>query len=195
MATIPLPAADFMQIAPPHRFSTADYLEMVEKGVLGPDDHVELIGGIIVNMSPQGSRHNYFLMRLNRLLSPLLDNFDLAIQGTLTVADGEVYDPDFMLLRRKPGGYKHKLPEPTDVMLVVEAAESSFRRDQQIKLPVYAAAGISEYWIADLEREVLFIHRDPTGSNYRTIEIRQKDDIASPSAAPGLSFAVRQAFE
>ena len=195
MATIVQSAVDVPSLLPLHRFSTADYLEMIEKGVIGPGDRVELVGGIIVDMSPAGSCHSQFLGQLNRLFAPLLDSTDVWIQGTLAVTEGQVYDPDFMLLRRKPGGYKHKLPGPGDVRLIVEAAESSFRRDQQIKLPVYAAAGIPEYWIADLQRELLIIHREPEAGSYKVTETRQGDDIVSPSAAPDLSFAVRQAFD
>ncbi|MEX2306736.1 MAG: Uma2 family endonuclease [Pirellulales bacterium] len=179
----------------PHRFSTADYVEMIEKGILGPDDHVELIGGVIVEMSPAGIPHNGFLMTMVELLAPLVGKYKIAIQGTLNVSEGQVYDPDVMLLRRRADGYKSNLPESPDVLLIIEAAESSLPHDQKVKLPVYAAAGIPEYWIADLEREAFIIHRDPEGANYRTIQIRQGDDVVSPSAAPELSFAVRQAFE
>jgi Uma2 family endonuclease len=80
-------------------------------------------------------------------------------------------------------------------MLLVEATDSSFRRDQQIKLPVYGAAGIREFWIADLDREEIIVHREPQRSSYKSVEIRQGDDRVSPMAAPELSFAVRQAFE
>jgi Uma2 family endonuclease len=178
----------------PHRFSTADYLEMIENGVLGPDDHVELVGGVILDMSPAGIPHNGFLMMMFDLFAPLAGKYKIAIQGTLTVAEGQVYDPDVMLLRQRPDRYKTKLPESSDVLLVIEAAASSLPHDQRIKLPVYAAAGISEYWIADLEREVLVIHREPEADRYASIETWQGDDIVSPLAAPELSFAVRQAF-
>jgi Uma2 family endonuclease len=195
MVTIPQRTAEFMQVAPLHRFSTADYLDMVGKGILGPDDRVELIGGIIVEMSPAGSRHNHFLGQLNELFGPLLGRVVIWIQGTLVVAEGEVYDPDLMLLRRKPGGYKNQLPGPQDVLLIVEAAESSMQRDQKFKLPIYAAAGIPEYWIADLDRELLIVHREPEGLAYRAIDTRQGDHLVSPLAAPEISFAVRNAFE
>jgi Uma2 family endonuclease len=195
MAIISHPTPELMQIVPLHRFSAADYLEMIEKGVLGPSDRVELIGGMIVEMSPAGIPHNHFLIGIVDLFAPMLGNFRIAIQGTLTVAEGQVYDPNFMLLRRRPDGYKTKLPDAPDVSLVIEAAGSSLRSDQQIKLPVYAAAGIPEYWIADLEREVLIIHREPEGANYRIIETRGGDDVVSPLAAPELSFAVNKLFE
>jgi Uma2 family endonuclease len=195
MSTIPLPAVDLVQIASLHRFSTADYLEMIEKGVLGPDDHVELIGGMIVQMAPAGIPHNGFLIGILELFQPLLARFSIAVQGTLAVSEGHVFDPDLMLLRKRPDRYKKKLPSAADVLLVIEAAESSLPRDQKVKLPVFAAAGIPEYWIADLERKVLFIHCEPEGSTYKVVERRQGDDIVSPLAAPELSFVVRQAFE
>jgi Uma2 family endonuclease len=134
-------------------------------------------------------------MALVRLFAPLLNNFEIAVQGTLTVSEGQVYDPGLMLLRRHEDGYKTRLPEARDVALIIEAAESSLRRDQQIKMPVYAAAGISEYWIADLDREAVIVHRDPAAGTYRSIENRRGDDVVSPSAAPELSYAVRQMFD
>ena len=195
MATILQSAAELMQIAPLHRFTSADYLEMIEKGVLGPDDHVELIGGVILEMSAAGTPHNHYLMQILRVLAPLLSKFEIAIQGALTVSEGHIYDPDVMLLRKRPEGYKKKLPDASDVHLIIEAAASSLLRDQTIKLPVYAAVGIPEYWIADLDQEQLLIYRDPVGSQYRTCETRQGDEIVSPLVAPELSFAVRQAFD
>jgi Uma2 family endonuclease len=195
MATISQLTPALIQIAPLHRFTTADYLEMIEKGVLGSEDHVELIEGIIVEMAPAGIPHNHFTMRINELFAPLMGKFKISIQGTLAVAEGQVFDPDFMLLRQRADRYKTKLPGASDVLLVVEAAESSMPRDQKIKLPAYAAAGIPEYWIADLERELFFIHRQPEGIAYKIVERRQGDELVSPIAAAELSFAVRQAFE
>jgi Uma2 family endonuclease len=193
MDTLSFPIAEVTQIAPIHRFSTSDYLEMIDKGVLGPDDHVELIEGIIVEMAPAGIPHNHFTMRVTELFAPLLGRFRISVQGTLTVAEGQVFDPDFMLLQ--PRSYKTRLPEAADVVLLIEAAESSLSRDQKIKLPIYANAGISEYWIVDLERELLLVHRAPQAKMYGTVERRQGEDIVSPIAAPDLSFAVRQFFE
>ncbi len=195
MSTIPLPDVDVIQIAPLHRFSSADYLDMIEKGVLGPEDHVELIGGVIVEMSPAGIPHNGFLICILEIFGSLLDRHDIAVQGTLTVLEGQVYDPDFLLLHKRQDRYRTKLPDAADVLLLIEAAESSLHRDQHVKLPVYATAGIKEYWIADLKREVLIVHRNPAGGTYQLVEALQGDDIISPLAAPALQFPVSRLFE
>ncbi len=184
-----------LQVLPLRRFSTDRYLQMIEAGVLGPNDRVELIGGMIVDMSPAGIPHNHFLIRLIELFAPLLGQYQFTVQGTLTVADGQVYDPDFLLLRHRPDGYKTKLPDAADVLLVIEASETSLRRDQQVKLPVYAAAGIAEYWIADLAQESIIVHRQPEGDSYRSVETHKGDEMVSPLAAPEFSFAVRQAYD
>lgn len=78
MATISQPSADFPDFLTLHCFSTADYLEMIAKGVLGPDDRVELIGGMIVETSPGGIPHNHFLIQVIKLFAPLLAKFQIA---------------------------------------------------------------------------------------------------------------------
>jgi Uma2 family endonuclease len=186
---------DLLEIAPLHQFSSADYLQMIKTGLLDKDDRVELIGGMILNMSPQGSRHNHFLMQLNRLFAPLWNRVIVGIQPTVTLAEGHVFDPDCVLLRDRKQVYKERHPGPPDILLVVEAAESSLSRDQKIKLPVYASSGIQEYWIADLDREDLIVHREPEGNSYRFVRTLRGDDMIAPLAAPELAFAVRQAFE
>jgi Uma2 family endonuclease len=195
MATVLPTSASFPEFLPLTRFSTANYLQMIEAGILGPQHRVELIEGMIVDTSPAGIPHNHFLINIIDLFAPLLGRFKFAVQGTLTVAEGQVFDPDFMLLQRRPDGFKSKLPDAPDVLLVIEAAESSLPRDQQVKMPVYASASIPEYWIADLEHETLIMHRDPQPGGYRLIETRSGDEVVSPLASPDFSFAVRQAFE
>jgi len=177
-----------------HRFRTDEYLAMIDKGVLGPSNKVELIDGMIVDMSPAGARHNHVLFQLTTLFAPALDRAVVAVQGTLVVAEGQVFDPDFMLLRRKPGGYKTALPTPADVLLLIEAADSSLKRDREIKLPVYAAAGIAEYWIADLDTESLIVHRQPRGDHYAESRTLVGDQSVSPLEPADFSLTVRDIF-
>jgi len=75
--------------------------------------------------------------------------FVFTVQTTLRLSDETVVDPDMMVLRPKarPKGGLH----PEDVILLVEVSDSSLRPDRDIKLPLYARAGIPEYWIVDTE--------------------------------------------
>src|SRR5919199_6303152 len=50
------------------RFTTTEYEQMGESGILGEDDRVELIDGQVLEMSPIGRRHVACVLRLERLL-------------------------------------------------------------------------------------------------------------------------------
>jgi Uma2 family endonuclease len=180
---------------PLHRFSTDDYLQMIEVGALGPSDKVELIDGIIVDMSPAGPRHNHVLFQLTHLFAPVFQRTVIAVQGTLVVGEGQVFDPDFMLLRPKEGGYKHALPLPADVLLLIEAADTLLKRDRQVKLPIYAAAGVGEYWIADIDDESLIVHRDPHKDGYARSETLRGDQTLAPLALADFTLSVRNIFD
>lgn len=183
------PQPDALQ---PHRFSTEQYLRMIEIGVLGPEHKVELIHGIISDMTPAGTRHHHTLMRLTRLFAPLLEPFELGVQTTTVIAGGQVFDPDFMLLERK--SYKHAHPEAGDIRLIIEAADSSLNRDLKVKLPIYAAAGIADYWVADCDREVLHVHRQPTATGYTEAQELAGDQTVAPLAAPEHAVRVADLF-
>jgi Uma2 family endonuclease len=196
MSTGSLPttvAADF-SLLPPARFSSRQYLQMVEAGIFGPADKVELIDGVITPMVPAGPEHNASVMQFPRLFAPVLGRFELLIQGTVVLGDGQVFDPDMALLTRRPGGYRKSHPTAADIQLVVESAASSLPRDRQKKLPAYAAAGIQEYWIMDLEQDRLLVHRQPTGSEYQQIQILGEEESVSPLACPELEIKVVDLF-
>jgi Uma2 family endonuclease len=177
-----------------HQFSNDEYLRMVEIGVLGPSDKVELIDGIIVDLSPAGPRHSHVLTRLMVLFAPVFDRAIPSVQGTLWLAAGQLYDPDFMLLEPKPGGYKSALPRGADVMLVVEASETSLRKDAKVKLAIYAAQGIREYWIADVDAETLHVYREPRGDRYDQHQSLRGEQVVSPLALPDFQLKVGDIF-
>ena len=77
---------------------------------------------------------------------------------------------------------------------MVESSASSLPRDRHIKLPVYAATGIQEYWIADLEQEVLIVYREPQGARYSSECSYSGADVVSPLACPELSIRVADIF-
>jgi len=156
----------------PWRISNERYLEMIREGALGPEDHVELINGMIIDMSPAGSKHADVVDRLNELLFPIRSGHRVRIQSTLVVAEGQVYDPDFMLLKPRPASdpYANRHPRPEDVALLIEVCGSSLAKDREIKLPAYAAAGVPEVWLVDIENDTVQVCREPKGDTYQSTQ-------------------------
>lgn len=184
-----------LEAMPPWRCTSERYLELIASGTLGPSDKVELINGIITAMSPAGPEHSFVVMQLTELLMPVLPKHRLLIQSTIHVAEGQIFDPDVAVLKRHGGdAYKHKHAGPDDILLIVEAALSSMKRDAQIKMPVYARAGIAEYWIADIENQTLIVHREPTASGYGLIQKFTGETPVSPVAIDGLTVTPASVF-
>jgi Uma2 family endonuclease len=174
--------------------STEQYLRMIDAGVFDSSDKVELIGGFITPMAPVGPEHNGSLFKLTKVFVPVAEKFELAVQATISISEGQVLEPDFALLTPRADGYMTALPRAADVLLVIESAASSIQSDRHVKLPIYAAAGIPEYWIVDLNKKKLEIHREPTCEGYAHLQTLAGDDVASPLACPEVTLRVGSLF-
>ncbi len=196
MATVSFSSGEASAIELPLRqFDAEEYMAMAEAGVFALRQRVELIGGYIVDMSPAGSEHSFLVQRLNQLFIPLLETFNFRVQGTLRVDDQHVLDPDLMLLKLRTDGYRHENPTPADVSLLIEVADASRYRDAKVKLPIYAQADVSEYWIVDVQRTALIVHRQPSGERYANVREFKGDEATSPLAAPTFSVTPRRIFD
>jgi Uma2 family endonuclease len=177
------------------RFLTVDEFEQAwEGGAFPPDARLELIRGEIVEMTPIGGRHIACLIQLIRLLSPLIPRALLSPQNSLRIQGREsMPQPDLALLRPR-GDLAVKPPEAEDVLLAIEIADTSFVRDRNIKMPLYAEAGIPEAWLADLKSETVFVHRRPSPRGYQDVRAYRRGDTISPEAFPEVHFAVDEIF-
>lgn len=176
------------------RFTADEYIGMAESGAFDERMRVELIEGLIVDMSRSGTPHNYILLKLTHILSRLSDKYYVGVQATLRINDRQVFDPDLMLLNGPIEQFREGLPEPDDVQLLIEVAETSWDRDCKVKLPIYAAAGISDHWIVSIERETLFVYRSPKGKTYAEVQELRAGDKISPLAAADFTLEVASVF-
>lgn len=176
-------------------FSVAEYDQMVRAGVLGEDDHVELIEGEIVEMSPIGAAHAGYVARLNRILASQVAGQALVfVQNPLRLARSEP-EPDLALLRPRADDYIGSLPEAADVLLLIEVADTSADYDRHFKLPLYASAGIAETWLVDLNRRLVEVYRQPGETGYAEKRTRRADDQLAVAALPGVRLTVSDIFE
>lgn len=173
------------------RFTAEEYHRMGEAGILRDDDRVELIEGELIVMSPIGLRHGACVIRLTREFVTRLGRAAV-VSPALPVRlfpDTEP-QPDIALLRSRSDDYAHVAPQPADALLVVEVADTSYRYDRHVKLPLYARAGVPEYWIVDLRHDVVEVYRDRAAETYASVTRVERGGTLTPAAFPDLVLPV-----
>jgi Uma2 family endonuclease len=171
------------------RFSVDEYDRMIEAGILQEDEHVELLGGEIVCMAPIGISHaNLVSFLLNWFARRLPEAFHIRVQDPIRLPPKSEPEPDIAIVRGPVGSYSHAHPGPADVLLLIEVADSSLAYDRDVKGPLYAAAGIPDYWLLDLASEQLLVHREPKRGRYTTVEALHRGASVPPLAFPELAL-------
>jgi Uma2 family endonuclease len=174
-------------------FNVAEYNQMVKAGILTENDQVELINGEIIAMSPVGSRHASCVKRLNILLGKQLkENFILSVQDPIQLDDYSEPEPDLAVLKPRPDFYAEAHPRPDDVLMIIEVSDTTLDYDQEIKIPLYAKAGIPEVWIINLQENTVEIYTTPQTGLYRKVEFFKSDDRLVSSVFSELKVAANQ---
>src|SRR5262245_47195032 len=170
-------------------FSRSEYENMIRAGILGEDEHLELIGGRIVVMSPEGPRHAAAIdLCAEALRRAFPSGQTVRVQHPLAVDADDEPEPDLAVVHGGPRD--HAVEHPHEAVLVVEVAESSLEYDRRDKALLYARAGFSDYWIVDIANRTVEIRRDPAPTGYATIVILASGDEIAPLAAPETRVAV-----
>lgn len=153
-----------------HRLTVDEYYRMAEVGLLAPDARVELIDGEIVDMPPMGSRHGGTGdLLIHRFMKAVGDAAIVSSQRTLVLGRYDAPEPDLMLLRPRADFYRRSHPTPAEIVLVIEISDSTWRYDREIKAPLYAQHGISDFWIVNLRQQELHCFRSPRHGEFTEI--------------------------
>ncbi len=172
-------------------FTADEYHRMAEAGVLGEDDRVELVDGEIVEMSPIGSPHAACVDRLNVLLQRLGGVQGIVrVQSPIRLNAHSEPQPDLSILRHRADFYAAAHPTPEDVLLVVEVADTSLRYDRDVKIPLYARAGIAEAWLVDLLNGSVDIFTQPSERGYQQSRRVGRDARMTSPALPSATLLV-----
>ena len=173
----------------PGPFTVDMYHRLGELGIFDEDDRVELLDGQIVEMSPIGARHAACVIRLENLLTRhTAEDTAVSTQNPVVLAERWEPQPDIAILRR-PGGLSGAwLPKPEDIVLVIEVADTSLERDRDVKFPQYAAAGIPEAWLVELESDVIRLCRNPGPDGYRDVRTVGRGETLQPLHLPGTTI-------
>jgi Uma2 family endonuclease len=173
---------------PRRRFTVSEVEAMVAAGVMEEDERVELIGGELVPMSPKGNHHEVVkIALLRRWYRMAPDDFDLAPETTFRLSEDTYLEPDVVIYPRTSG---IRGLSASNVLLVVEIADSSLRYDTGRKAALYASFGIRELWVIDAIRLTTRVFREPTAEGYRDAQDFGPADQLVPLFAPE-AFAVK----
>jgi len=168
------------------KLTRARYDRMIDAGILGEDDKVELLDGLLVAREPQGSRHPTAVMLVRMALEKAFGRrYHLREEKPVALDRMSEPEPDVVVVR---GGVRdYRDAHPSKPVLIVEVAESSLRLDRLRKGGLYARAGIVEYWILNLADDVLEVYRDPArkgGWTYTSVRRFERNATVTPLAAP-----------
>ncbi len=169
------------------KLSVDDFHRMGEAGILGEDDRIELIDGELIQMAPIGVVHASKVNRLNRLLLRAVGSAaNVSVQNPIALPPRDEPQPDIALLKPRADDYMGGLPSATDVLLIVEVADTTLRYDRDIKIPLYARHGVAEVWLVDLQSESVILHRQPAPEGYRDVSTAISGAIISPLGLPSV---------
>lgn len=173
------------------RFSTDEYHRMTKVGILDEDDRIALIDGEIIEMAPVGERHNAGVLRVGDIFYGRWGRRALvSARGPIHLGEKSEPQPDVVLLHRRPEYDQSSPPQPSDVFLLVEVADSSLEYDRQVKAGHYARGGVQELWIVNLEQDLLLVYRDPSAEDYLTVQVARRGETVAPLAFPDVVFPV-----
>ncbi len=175
------------------KWNLQDYHQMIETGLLD-DRHVELLGGEIVEMSPEGAPHSSYCSETVEYLRQMLgDRAKVREAHPITLPNNSEPEPDIAIVKVRSTLYRDRHPHPEDIFWLIEISNSTLAVDLGIKQQIYAAAGIKEYWVMNLQRSVLVVFRDLTTVGYQSETIMTSGTI-SPLAFNDVSIELQQLF-
>lgn len=165
-----------------------EYDHLVDAGVF-EDEHIELLDGALVEMSPEGGPHSWLIQELNHVLARgLPDDLRLRVGHPWAANDISEPEPDLAIVPHRD----YRTAHASTALLVIEVARSSLRKDLGIKARIYGAAGVPTYWVVDLAAEVVHVHEQPTTTGYGSVERHGFDEALD---AVGITVRVAELLE
>jgi Uma2 family endonuclease len=154
-----------------------EYDKLIELGVFH-DEHIELLEGLLVPMSPMGPPHSSAVTELTTTLVVALSGRALVrTQQPFAALDLSEPEPDVAVV---PLG-AYKAAHPDRAYLIIEVAESSLAVDRGIKLRLYASCGVPEYWIVNLAERAVEVYTEPVGNSYSKLQRYEHGQTVRPT--------------
>jgi Uma2 family endonuclease len=162
--------------------SRREYEKMVALGLF-EDERVELIDGVVLCMSPEGAPHGGTIQRLTQILVLALHpRAAVRVQSAFAASDGSEPEPDVAVVPARDYDDAH----PSRAYLIIEVADTSLAKDRGVKATLYAQSGVPEYWVVNLQDQLIEVFSDIVQGAYarvtpyrkgETIRLQQFSDV------------------
>ena len=154
----------------------------------------ELIEGEIVFKMSQDQSHIVTITCIVAVLTVLFGSQSLIHQANIGIGEQDESndpEPDVAVVRGVIRDYTERRPNPAaDILLLVEAANSSVQSDKTIKAAIYARHGLPEYWVVAIPTRQLTVHRQPSMAGYLDVQTYEENAVISPLARPDAQVRV-----
>ncbi|MDB5070156.1 MAG: hypothetical protein JWM87_1267 [Candidatus Eremiobacteraeota bacterium] len=180
------------QLETPYRpISVREFDKMVDRGIIGPNERVELVDGRIVVREQMNAPHAFIVAQITRLFMHRLGDGATVWPQLPVLASGRSKPlPDIALVRARGTHYRRHLPRSEDVLAIVEVSDTRLAFDRGEKLRMYARAEIQEYWIVDVNARTIEMCREPHDLGYGSRPIAGRDASVAFTAFPDVVFSV-----
>ncbi len=158
-----------------HRFTVDDVYLMVDHGILSSDQRIELINGEIIDMSPINPPHASSVTKLDRFFSRHLsqDGYIVRVQNPVLLSDHSLPEADVVIAYYREALLENEHPQASDIAILIEVADTTYRSDRNTKASLYAAEGVPVYWIVNLNKQQVEVYTHPKEGKYAQVQIHQ----------------------
>ena len=165
----------------PYRLTVGQFERMIDAGVFRDADHVELLGGLLVDKMVKNPPHNVAVIKFGAALRDKLPaGWFVNEEKPVQLSRWSGPEPDVAVVRGRPDDYGGRNPTAKAIGIIAEVADTSYTKDRWEKWRQYAAAKIPVYWIVNLPQRRIEVYTSPVGrgkaAGYKDSKIYGEDD-------------------
>ncbi len=173
-----------------HKISVKNYEKMIDIGIFDEDDRVELLDGVIIEMSPKKTKHaNINDEAAEFLITTFIGRAVVRNQNPIVLDDYSEPEPDIVMARPPRRNYLETHPNAEDILLVIEVSDTTIAKDRR-KAFNYARAGIVQYLLFNLNTDEIEDYREPAADGYRFKQTHDKNANFNLVAFPEVEIRV-----
>jgi Uma2 family endonuclease len=164
----------------------SEFMKLGEQGFFD-DERVELLFGVVVEMSPTKPAHDQSVYEVAKRLERAIGKRAIVrTQSSFAAREDSQPLPDVVIAPNQTYWEDH----PDRAYLVVEVALSSVWKDRGPKKLLYGITSVDEYWIVNHVTASVEVYRDHGRLGWKTFTTHGRGETVSPLRFPSVKILV-----